>query len=157
VYRFPRRSWFCGRFLGWGGNYPDYVTRLFRRGAGTYSERAIHETLVFEGRCGQLATPLLHYTYPTIEHYLAKLNHYSYLNAVQVSRQGEKFRSRKLFTGPLTSFFTRYVLKRGYRDGWQGFVYAALAGVSVFCKYLQLWDIERREIHEKARLESLSS
>ena len=32
VYEMPRSSYYCGRFMRHSGWWPDYVTRLFRRG-----------------------------------------------------------------------------------------------------------------------------
>ncbi|MBV9866866.1 MAG: glycosyltransferase family 2 protein [Abitibacteriaceae bacterium] len=157
AFRIPRRSWFCGRFLQWGGNYPDYVLRLLRRGSGEYGERFVHETLAVSGTIGYLREPLLHYTYPTLELYFKKFDHYSQLSALQMQRDGKKWRAGAMLFRPGVTFFLRYIVKRGYRDGWQGFLYAALAGFQVFAKYARLWELEHRAEHESQLNASLAA
>ncbi|MFZ7110782.1 MAG: glycosyltransferase family 2 protein, partial [Desulfatiglandales bacterium] len=64
-YQIPRKNFFCGRWIRYGGWSPDYTLRLFRKGRGNFEERAVHERLTVEGPVGRLASPLLHYTYDT--------------------------------------------------------------------------------------------
>ena len=52
AYRMPRRSSFCGRFLRHSGWWPDYVLRLFRRGRGRFSDDAVHERVIADGKIG---------------------------------------------------------------------------------------------------------
>ena len=41
----PRKNFFLGRWIKHGGYYPDPKLRLFRRGAGTFEERLVHEDM----------------------------------------------------------------------------------------------------------------
>src|ERR1035438_10928704 len=41
----PRKNFFLGRWIKRGGFYPDPKLRLFRRGAGQFEERLVHEDL----------------------------------------------------------------------------------------------------------------
>lgn len=156
AFRMPRRSWFCGRFLQWGGNYPDHVLRLLRRGSGEYGERFVHEALQVNGPTGQLREPLLHYTYPTLDVYFGKFDHYSRLGALQMQREGKRWQASAMFLRPVTTFISRYFVKRGYRDGWQGLLYAMLAAHQVFAKHARLWELERLAEHEAQLRKSLA-
>jgi len=49
-FRVPRLSSFCGRFMRHSGWWPDYVTRLFRRGAAKFSDDVVHERVIAEGK-----------------------------------------------------------------------------------------------------------
>ena len=53
-YRVPRRNLFGGQWIRHGGLWPDWQLRLFRRGRGTFVERAVHESVEVAasvGRC----------------------------------------------------------------------------------------------------------
>jgi glycosyltransferase involved in cell wall biosynthesis len=45
AYRLARRNYFYGHWLRWGGQYPDWQTRLFRTGAAQYDNTEPHENL----------------------------------------------------------------------------------------------------------------
>lgn len=53
-YSIPRRNLFLGRWMRFGGFYPDRKLRLFRRGAAEFEARPVHETLHFVGKAGRL-------------------------------------------------------------------------------------------------------
>ena len=56
AYAIRRRNVFLGRWMRYGGLYPDWQVRLFRRGCGRFVERAVHESVIVEGtRCAQLS------------------------------------------------------------------------------------------------------
>src|SRR5271154_5344803 len=80
-YKLPRKNLFLGRWIKHGGFYPDPKLRLFRRGAGQFEERLVHEDLRVEGTTASLHNHLLHHAYPTIEDYLEHMNRYSSLGA----------------------------------------------------------------------------
>ncbi len=44
-----RKNYFLGRWMRHGGFYPDRKLRLFRRGAGSFEERPVHEDVRLEG------------------------------------------------------------------------------------------------------------
>jgi len=50
AFRVPRLSSFCGRYMRHSGWWPDYVTRLFRRGAAKFSDDVVHEHVIVDIR-----------------------------------------------------------------------------------------------------------
>src|ERR1700753_1539279 len=82
-YALPRRNLFLGRFIRFGGFYPDRKLRLFRRGVAEFEARPVHETLHFEGSRGHLKGDMVHDAYPTLETYIAHMDRYSSLGARQ--------------------------------------------------------------------------
>ncbi len=84
----PRKNFFLGRWIRHGGFYPDRKLRLFRRGAGQFEERLVHEDVRITGPTARLKNNLLHRAYPTIEGYLEHMNRYSSLGAQMMA--GEK-------------------------------------------------------------------
>ncbi len=77
----PRKNFFLGRWIKHGGFYPDPKLRLFRRGAGQFEDRLVHEDLRIDGTTASLKNNLLHYAYPTLESYIEHMNRYSSLGA----------------------------------------------------------------------------
>jgi glycosyltransferase involved in cell wall biosynthesis len=87
----PRKNFFLGRWIRHGGFYPDPKLRLFRRGAGSFEERLVHEDMRLQGATARLKNHLLHHAYPTLETYLEHMNRYSSLGAeMLVSRPTEE-------------------------------------------------------------------
>ena len=77
----PRKNFFLGRWIRHGGFYPDPKLRLFRRGAGQFEDRLVHEDVQVSGPTAKLKNHLLHHAYPTLESYLEHMNRYSSLGA----------------------------------------------------------------------------
>jgi glycosyltransferase involved in cell wall biosynthesis len=141
----PRLANFLGSWIRHGGWYPGYVLRLFRRDQASFSDQKVHEQVTVNGATGKLSNHLLHYTDPTLEHYLTKLNNYTSLSAEDLHRRGKKFNLFDLLFRPLWFFFRMYFLKAGFLDGMHGFVLACFSAVHVTAKYAKLWEMEKNE------------
>jgi glycosyltransferase involved in cell wall biosynthesis len=136
-YTLRRRSTFLGtpiRHAGWGR---DRVLRLFRRERGRYDDALVHESLVLAGACGDLSAPLLHYTYRSLDDYLAKLRDYTARGAADLQRLGRRPSLLTLLFRPPARFFRMYVLQSGFRDGIPGLLLCLLTAYSVWLKYAQ--------------------
>lgn len=138
-----RRAYFLGSWIRHSGWYPGRVTRLFRRGAGHFTESRVHEQLRVEGRIGRTHNDLLHYTDPDLQHYLHKLNRYTSLAAEDMDTAGRRSSLWDLLVRPPFQFVKMYVLRRGFLDGREGFVLAVLSAAYVFVKYAKLWERRR--------------
>ena len=67
AYWVPRRNRIFGRWMRYGGQYPDYKLRLFRQGTARLPEDTEpHATPKWPGPKGRLESDLLHYQYPTV-------------------------------------------------------------------------------------------
>src|SRR5208282_6714500 len=73
VFRIPRRSSYCGRIMRHSGWWPDYVTRLFKRGPARFSEDLVHEKLLVTGAAGTLRSPLMHEAIRDLEQAIRKM------------------------------------------------------------------------------------
>ncbi len=143
-FRIPRRNHFFGRWLAHGGQYPDFQLRLFRRDRGSFPNRHVHESLRIDGTVGTLSEPFDHFPYPKIGDYLRKMNFYSTFQADFWASAGTPRSflngARFLALRPVSRFVRRYLLKRGFLDGWQGFLAAAgdaFQTVVSYCKFLE--------------------
>lgn len=141
AYTVPRRSWVFGRFIRHGGWYPDRVTRLYPRTRATWGDEPVHERLRLPPgmRREPLAGDLLHFTYRDLEHYLVKSARYA---AAWGAAREARGRRTSLVTAVAHGgwcFVRMYLLQRGFLDGRQGFLLAALSAHAAFCKYADLW------------------
>jgi acetyltransferase-like isoleucine patch superfamily enzyme/glycosyltransferase involved in cell wall biosynthesis len=72
---------FMGREIRHCGYFPSWNLRLFKRGSARYEERQVHEHLVVDGTIGYLKNLIRHEDRRGLEHYVAKHNRYSTLEA----------------------------------------------------------------------------
>jgi glycosyltransferase involved in cell wall biosynthesis len=128
-YRVPRLNHFFGRPIRHGGLYPDATLRLFDRRRGGFTPDAVHERIVVEGSVGHLKHWMKHYAYDTVEEFIAKQNRYSTL--------GAKPNRFKAIFNPWWTFFRMYIVKRGFLDGWNGYLIARLYSQYTFWKYIK--------------------
>jgi glycosyltransferase involved in cell wall biosynthesis len=133
-FQLPRRNLFQGRWVRHGGLYPDWQLRLFRRGAGAFVERAVHESVHVDGSTGRLDAPLLHESYRSIGDAVLRLNRYSDLAASELALDGRGGSLVDLLGRPVWRFLSMYVLRAGFLDGWRGLVLAALHAHYVFLR-----------------------
>lgn len=143
VYALPRRSQFCGRFIDHAGWYPDYVVRLFKRGSAQFSADLVHEKLLYQGECGRLATPLLHYSYRDYSDVLRKVESYSTAGARQAFAAGKRTTPWSAFVHGGWAFVRTYLLRRGFLDGSHGFGVACMNAQASYYKYMKLWHLSQ--------------
>jgi glycosyltransferase involved in cell wall biosynthesis len=125
--------------------YPDWHLRLAKKEKCRWVGDGVHETLKVDGKVSYLRGNLLHYSYDSVSQHLRKIDLYTTLYAEGTYRRGKRFSAFKLITSPIGSFLRRYLLKRGFLDGFEGFVISVMASYYSFLKYLKLWEIEKRE------------
>lgn len=137
-YMIPRLSQFIDRFLYHGGWYPDKQVRLVRNGSGQFSLIAVHESLLVEGKVGQLENDLLHFSYKSISDYIQRMDKYSSLAAEMALEKGKKVGNLALVAAIPRKFLEVYILKRGFLDGIHGFTVACLAAFGLFSRYAKI-------------------
>ncbi len=135
-----RRSEFLGRRIRFCGWHDDRILRLFRRGAGRYPERAVHERLELAGEAAQIAGTIEHRPYRNLDEYVDRMKSYSRRGAEELRRRGAKWFPGILLRPP-ARFFRMYVLQLGFLDGAAGFLLCSLAATGVFLKYAFLREL----------------
>lgn len=134
----PRLSQFCGKFVRHGGWYPDYVLRLFRRGAGKFIDSLVHESVQIGGATARLKTPLLHYSYLTPEDVERKVEHYSTAAARQMFLAGCSSSLARAAASAGWAFVRTYLLRLGILDGRAGWGIACMNTRTSWLKYRKL-------------------
>lgn len=145
AYWVQRRNMFLGRWLRHGGFWPDPKLRLFRRGSGTFENRAVHEDVVFAGKTGRLLEgALVHHSYPTLSDYIDHMNRYSSLGAEVIVAKGRvRFSVINIVLRPLATFVYNYFFRLGFLDGREGLLLHLYHAVYVSWKYAKAWELSR--------------
>ena len=141
----PRKNFFLARWIRHGGFYPDPKLRLFRRGAGKFEDRLVHEDIKISGPTAKLKNHLLHHAYPTLESYLEHMNRYSSLGA-EMAVAGNRpvgFSFLDIVIRPRLTFFYNYVLRGGFLDGREGLLLHLYHANYVSWKYAKAWERSR--------------
>lgn len=141
-YRFPRQNYFLGKWLKHGGWYPDHVLRLFRKDRGHFGGINPHDKVIIKSdNVVTLKIPIIHHTYKSVSQYLTKQNMYSSISAKELFSSGKKVAPYIIPLKALWKFIETYFLKKGFLDGFRGFIVAIGATYSIFWKYLQIWEL----------------
>lgn len=142
-YTVPRRTHYVDRWIdhAW---YPDRGLRLFDRRSGTFVGGAVHEGIQLEeGPTADFKGDLLHYTCDSVSQHLDTIDRFSELAARDMFAKGQ----RTTVLGPpvrgVAMFLKLYVMKRGFLDGFSGFVVSVLSGGEAFVRYTKLWYMQR--------------
>lgn len=146
AYWVKRKKMFLGHWIKKGGQYPDPVIRLFRKGKAHLPCGSVHEQMVVDGEVGWLKNPLLHFPTPSFSVYITKDNRYSTLTAMEMK---EKRLPLNLFIffkyviwEPHKVFFSLYLRHRGFLDGFAGFVFALYSGLHQMTAFVKYWEMK---------------
>jgi glycosyltransferase involved in cell wall biosynthesis len=157
VFRVPRLTHFLGRGVRYGGWYPDYTPRLYKKDVAQW-EGMVHERLVYAKQLsvGKLKNHLLHWLGdPTqsdpmleFERFFSKLNGYSSLAASQLHLKGKTSNPFKALVRALIAFIKIYVFKLGFMDGKAGLVIAFHLMQYTFYKHVKLFILSQKNLSD---------
>lgn len=147
-YWMRRRNKFLGRCIEHGGFWPDLKLRLFRRSAGRFESRLVHEDAIVDGKTGHLLSgALIHHSYPTLSDYIEHMNRYSSLGAEMVVAKGPvRFSFMNIVLRPLFTFIYNYFFRLGFLDGREGLLLHLYHAVYVSWKYAKGWELSRKQL-----------
>lgn len=138
-YYILRNNYIFGRLMKYGGHQGDKHLRLFKKDKVRLSEK-IHEAPSVEGATGQLKNSMDHYSTRTLSDYCRKLNSYTDREMERMDEEGRKFSVLTIMIRPAGKFLDQYILKQGFRDGMEGFIFYSLSAFYTFIKYVKLWE-----------------
>lgn len=145
-YKIPRILFIGEQPVVHGGFYPDAQLRLFKRGKGRFGERLVHEAIKMKGPVAVLKNPMHHYAYKDVAGFEEAMEKYARLSAREYFERGNYQARASLLNEiihPQWTFFSRYLLRGGFRDGEIGFKLAALYSGYVRKKIAYLREIVR--------------
>lgn len=154
---------FMGRRIRHCGYFPSWNLRLFKRGRARYENRRVHEHMLVDGPTAYLKGLLSHEDRRGLEHFIAKHNRYSTLEAQELYAStvpwpgfGKLFRDRMarrrfLKTRILPSlplpwfgkFLYMYLFLEGFLDRAAGWNLCLIIATYEYFIYLKLKELKR--------------
>ncbi|MBS1782598.1 MAG: glycosyltransferase family 2 protein [Bacteroidetes bacterium] len=139
---------YCGHWIRHCGWYPQPKLRLWNREKASMSDSKVHEGIVFhEGvsiKIKRLKGDLLHYSYHSISDHIRKIESYSEIAAKADAARGKKISLLKLTLAPHWQFFNDFILKRGFLDGYWGYIVCKNSAFASFVKYAKTRQYSKR-------------
>ncbi len=145
-----RKTYYLGRWIRYGGWYPDGEIRLYRRDKGRW-EGGLHAKVVVDGKVKKLKNQYLHYTYQDISDQIKTIDRYSKIAAEDLAKSGKSFSLLKLLLHPPARFIKEYLLKYGFMDGLPGLIIAISTMYYVFIKYSKHWELTITRSNDEKR------
>ncbi len=141
-YELLRKPRAFGKWINHGGWFPDYQLRLLRKDSYTVNHEEVHGGFSTRGSHARMRGVVYHYTYETIEEYLGKMNEYTSLQVSNRIKADSLARARwyNFFLSPASHFFRMFLSRKGYRDGFYGFLLASLDALYSMVLYMKVWE-----------------
>jgi glycosyltransferase involved in cell wall biosynthesis len=152
AFTIPRKNFVGDYWVKRGGWYPSPQIKLFRKKKFRWEEAEVHPRAYLEGKCGYLKKDLIHYSYKNWEDFLNKLNKQTTLEAIKwykvFLKKPKKARYKMNLLHALWRTVDRFIrtffIKKGYRDGFFGFMIAYMASLYQILSYAKYREILRR-------------
>ena len=95
--------------------------------------------MIVDGKVAQLNHPLTHYPVRDLGDAYIKVNRYAQAGAEKMIAAGRKPGFAAPFLRGFWSFFSTYVIKRGFLDGREGLINAIIHGDQTYQRYMRCW------------------
>jgi len=152
-FMFSRRTIFFDKWIKYGGHYPNYHLRLYKKGLGKCEEKVYDQHFVLDGRALPLpkGVDIIDTVAENLKDFTQSHSKWAYFEAVEIlsksSDTGEVsasffgspierrrwlknnvFQKMPLFSRSFLYFFYRYFVRLGFLDGKIGLVFHLLQG-----------------------------
>ncbi len=159
-YYIRRRNYFLGKEIKYCWS-PGYELRLFKKGTGLWDGRRVHSELVLTGPVGTCSSPMLHFTRDSIFSYIQRLNRHTTWEAEEIAfRKGQAMMNKSPIPRPLWKrvvrsiwgflpgkpilfFLHMFIFKRGFLDGYRGFLISIFQSFYIFLSEAKKWELTR--------------
>ncbi len=174
-----RKHFFFGKFLRYGGRYPLYNIRLFRKEC-RYEDRDVHAHIILDKERLKNILPengdILHYSDRNFDQFFERFNRYSdyQANYIQkVSQEKNNIKIKCFFTNysyfkaimkdiwffipgaPLLRFLWMYVVQLGILDGKHGLVIAMLYGFQDYVSKTKYYLLLGKKVVIRRRIQNI--
>ena len=129
---------------GWNPDFRHAV--LFKKSDYRYTDRRVHEGFTTQGKVEKLKSSFLHYSFPTVKTLMSKEMQYADLGADAMLMKNKKIGMFRGLGHAAWAFCRHFFLRRGFLDGWRGF----LIGISAFHTTFYRYVIAMEKLSEKS-------
>lgn len=142
-YTSNRRNKIGDRWLNHGSWYPDKKIRLFDRRKVSITGKDPHDVMtpMAGARIGHLKGDLMHLSDEDINSRYRTINLHSTRAAEALFKEGRSSNLLKMLFKPWIRFFTSYVIRLGFLDGYYGWIVAKSEGHYVWLREMKLWEM----------------
>lgn len=145
AFTIPRRNHIGDYWLKHGGQYPAAQLKLFKKDKFKYEEVQVHPRAFLDGKCGHLKYDIIHYTYRDFSDFMNKLNRQTTLEAQKWIYTRRKMTFGIAFWRTIDRFFRKFIGKRGYLDGFMGFMLAVFDSIYQITSFAKYWELKRKD------------
>ncbi len=147
-YYISRKLYYAGQWLDYGGWFPEWRLRLFKKEKGHWTGVDPHDTVEVQGTTtriepggnGEEAAVILHYSFKDFSHQLKVLDRYTGIQSGELYQRGRRSRFIDLTLRPSWRFIWTYFLRGGFLDGLAGFHMAVNHSYAAYMKYARIWE-----------------
>lgn len=150
AYHVNRLTNYCGQWIHHSSWYPDRKLRLWKKGSGQWGGDNPHDKFIMEGEHSseKLKGDLLHYSFYTVNQHIKQHQYFTDIAARVAYNKGKRSSILKLIIKPAFNFFSEYILRAGFLDGYYGYVICMNSAYANFLKYLKIYEIQRGKLDE---------
>lgn len=144
-YSINRLTNYCGHWIRHCGWYPDRKIRIWNKNEGQW-KGLIHETIDFQNEptVKQLCGDMNHYTYHTISEHIRQADKFTTLTAQEAYEKNKKASNAVVIRiKTLWKFFSDYIIRLGFLDGYYGYVVCKISAFATFLKYTKLHELNK--------------
>lgn len=145
VFAIPLRNYIGDYWVRWGGWYPAYKDRLFRKGHFRYEEVGVHPRPIYDGKSGRLKGDMIHYSYEDFGELIGSLNSQTSKEAEKWIATGREMSLTKALWRATDRFIRTFIAKKGYRDGVIGLMVALNGSLYQILSYAKYWELKRAD------------
>lgn len=145
AYAVKRNNIHYGKWMEYGGWGEDSVERLFKKSSLDSWSGQVHESPHFTGAATVLSQSLVHLTHRNMVDGLTKTVKWTGYEAALLHESGHRpVTVTTLVRKSVMEFIRRILLKKGYKDGIEGWVEAMTQAMNKFIVYERLWELQRK-------------
>ena len=153
AFRIPRLTFAMGKGILHSGWHPQRKPRLFKKSKARSVGNDPHDYFAVDGVRGDLRGSLLHYSFKDLAHQARTHNVFSSIQALSYVTHGRRFSVLSTVVRPVVKFLEVYVYKRGFLDGFHGFVIAVNCAYATFLKFAKMYELEKGLIERPSNVE----
>lgn len=147
IYSLLRHNFYANMWVNSSAWENDWVLRLYNRKETQYTKSEVHESIIREKMVVVRIDSgfIYHFPYNEVSQLIDKMQTYSSWYA----KDNYPNKRPNLWLIPFRAFFMFikcYVLKRGFLDGFNGFIISSYNAVGVFSKYVKLYELYNNSV-----------
>lgn len=142
AYTMNRLNNYCGKWIRFGGWYPDKKLRIWNKSEG-YWQGNIHEIVVFNNpvNISRLNGDLLHYSFSSVQNHKIQMKKFAEIHANELFKTGKQINLIIIWIKAIWKFKRDYIFKAGFLHGRTGFIICYINAKGTYLKYRLLQNL----------------